>query len=266
MTVTPTDPVPELLETSMGTVAVAAEGPGNAPSLLCVHGLPGSSRDFRYLGPALAGRVRVLRLEMPGFGSAPHGAVRTIQGWADTILAAAEALGLERAGVLAHSFGGGAALLAAAAGPRTVEPLVLLASMGGRRHRAFAHPPAFYRRLRVAARLPVVGAVVTGRARRAYEARGLPFPTTRRDFLLQLDLVGSVDFAMLGEAAARYPGRALVLHAADDHLIEPEIPAELARALPRGRLVEFPSGGHALAKTRAGEVAAAVVELLDAAG
>ncbi len=265
MTPGPTDPSPRPLETRAGTLAVASEGPRGAPPLLCVHGLPGSSRDFRYLGPLLAESFRVMRLEMPGFGAAPPGRIRTLQGWGEAILAAVEALGLSRTCLLAHSFGGGAALLAAAAAPERVGHLVLLASMGARLHRAFAHPPAFYRRLRLAVRLPALGSLATARARRSYEARGLPFPATRRDFLLQLGLVGSVDFARLGEAARRYPGPALVIHAADDHLIEPEIPRELARLLPAGRLLEFDEGGHALQKTRAAEIAAAVEELVGTA-
>ncbi len=260
------DPAPRPVTTRMGTVAVAAEGPEGAPPVLCVHGLPGSSRDFRYLGPALAPACRVLRLEMPGFGAAPHGPVRTIRGWADTILATIEALGLDRCCLLAHSFGGGAALLAAAADPGAVDALVLVSSMGPRRHRAFAHEPAFYRRLRMAARLPVLGSLVVSRARRAYEARGLPFPDSRRDFLLQLELVGSVDFGLLGEAARNCPGPTLVVHAHDDPLIEPEIPAGLARLLPRGRLLVFEEGGHALQKTRASEIATAVMELLETGG
>src|SRR5688572_26003759 len=49
------------------TFTYADEGEG--PVLLAVHGLPGSHRDFRWLASALAGRVRLVRVDMPGFGA-----------------------------------------------------------------------------------------------------------------------------------------------------------------------------------------------------
>ena len=43
-------------------------GPSDAPVLVCVHGSPGSLGDFRAMIPELSGEVRVITLDLPGFG------------------------------------------------------------------------------------------------------------------------------------------------------------------------------------------------------
>ena len=259
------DPVPQLIETSLGPVAVAREGDPSAPAVLCVHGLPGSSRDFRYLGPLLARRAHVLRLDMPGLGRSPAGGIRTIEGWSRVPSVVADALGIDRFSLLAHSFGGGAALLAAGAEPERIASLTLLATMGARRHRAFSKTPAQYALLARALRFPPSRPVVLALARRGYARRRLPRPSGWRELAHHLALVASVDFAGIGRAASRYPGPALVVHAADDPLIEREIPEELAALLPGGRFVLFDGGGHHLQKTRAREIAEAVLEQMEPA-
>jgi pimeloyl-ACP methyl ester carboxylesterase len=48
----------------------------------------------------------------------------------------------------------------------------------------------------------------------------------------------------------------------DDHVLEPSISEELARRMPGSRRLVFEEGGHNLQKTRAPEVAAAILELV----
>src|SRR5262249_23338585 len=110
------DPEPRRLDLPHGVLAYTDEGPRGAPALIAVHGIPGSGRDFRYLAPQLTPDVRVLRVDLPGFGgSAPvEDAVATLRGRARVVLALADALGLERFAVAGHSMGGGAALVLAA--------------------------------------------------------------------------------------------------------------------------------------------------------
>jgi len=265
MTAPTSDPEPRLIDTRSGPVAVAREGDPAAPAIICIHGLPGSSRDFRYLGPLLARRFHVLRLDMPGLGRSPLNGIRSIEGWSHVPFNVADALGIERFSLLAHSYGGGAALLATGERPERVSSLVLIATMGSRRHRAFSKTPSQYGRLAVALRFPLTRPLIFSLALRGYAKRGLPLPAGWRELEHHLALVGSVSFGELGRAARRYPGPALVFHAPDDPLIEKEIPEELARLLPAGRLVLFDSGGHHLQKTRAPEIASAMLELPEAA-
>lgn len=44
------------------------EGPGGAPTVLCVHGLTRNGRDFDFLAEALSARFRVICPDMPGRG------------------------------------------------------------------------------------------------------------------------------------------------------------------------------------------------------
>ncbi len=60
--------------------------------------------------------------------------------------------------------------------------------------------------------------------------------------------------------------RALVAYARDDHMVETRISEELAAALPGARVLAFDSGGHNLQKTRAAELAQALVEELSGEG
>ena len=125
------DPEPRRLDLAGGALAYTDEGPADAPALIAVHGIPGSGRDFRYLAPQLVPALRVVRIDLPGFGSsAPtRDAVRTLRGRARAVLALADHLGLDHFAVLGHSMGGGTALVLAAEHRRRVRRLALVASL-----------------------------------------------------------------------------------------------------------------------------------------
>ncbi len=260
-TVPPTDPDTTLIETAEGTIAVAEEGPRDAAAVLCVHGIPGSSRDFRYLAPLLARRMRVVRAEMPGFGASPRGAVASVAGWGRVLLAVAEAMSLDRVVLLGHSFGGGAVVQAARSGGRRVAGVVGLAPMGARRHSAFAMPAVAYRWIALAVRVPPLRGVVLPIMRRGYETVGVQPPPAGewRTAARHLDLLGSVSFAAQARAAAGISAPALLFQAADDRIVQPAITRDLAARLRDARLVEFPDGGHHLVKTRPVEIAAEIL-------
>ena len=253
------------MPTRCGPIAVAGEGPEGALPLLCVHGIPGSHRDFRYLAPLLAGRLRVLRVEMPGFGGSPADGRGTLDSWADVLLAVADALGLERFALLSHSFGGGAVIHAAARAGERLAGAVLLASIGPRRHRAFAMPARCFGALARLLELPLTRPPVAAGARWFYRRIRLTPPDDWRELRLHTGLLASVSFAAIAASARRVAAPALVGHCADDRLVQTAVVRELAELLPRGCLLEFPTGGHHLQKTRAAELAPEILELLDPA-
>ncbi len=258
----PSDPVARLVNTRVGPIAVSDEGSETALPILCVHGIPGSRRDFRYLAPLLAERFRVLRLEMPGFGESPPDGAARLDGWAQALLAVAEALGLERFALLSHSFGGGAVVLAAARAGDRLAGAALLASMGPRRHRAFALPPAAYRALSGLIAFPLSRPLFVAGGRRFYRRLRLTPPDGWRELLRHTSLLASVSFAEIAASAARIQAPVLVAHCSDDRMVQREIARELAELLPRGRLLEYPTGGHHLQKTRARDLASAIAAFL----
>jgi pimeloyl-ACP methyl ester carboxylesterase len=90
-------------------LAYAETGSGDGAPVFYFHGLPGSRSDFaRIFGnDALNGAgVRVIGIDRPGFGASDFQKQRTFQDWPNDVAAVADALGMDRFGVLGYSAGG----------------------------------------------------------------------------------------------------------------------------------------------------------------
>jgi alpha/beta hydrolase fold len=104
-------------------------GPADAPeAVVLVHGNPGSSADWEPLLAALGARRRAVAWDAPGFGaaSAPHGFTHTVDAHAAFVGRALDALGIERAHLVLHDFGGPWGLRWAAEQPDRFASAVLL--------------------------------------------------------------------------------------------------------------------------------------------
>jgi pimeloyl-ACP methyl ester carboxylesterase len=268
--VVPSDPEPSRLEMAYGPLAYVDEGPRDAPALLTAHGIPGSVRDFRYLAGALKDRVRVVRVDLPGFGgSAPErDAVAGFPGRARALLAVADHLELASFGVIGHSMGGGAALALAASQPRRVRLLVLVASVALSRHRGLGLGPWTFRAAAHGLSLPGLRALLLPALRAQYRRRRFPGVETMTvaDFRRQLLAIAGCDFSLLRRLYAGALPRTVLAYTRDDHMVEAEISEELAAALPGARVLAFATGGHNLQKTRALELAEAVAQELAGEG
>jgi len=251
------DPAGELVPTTLGPICCSVEGDPDGIPLVCLHGIPGSRRDFRYLAPLLAARYRVFRIDMPGFGGSPVSDVQSLAGWSAVVGAVADALGLARPVICAHSFAGGAALLRAAHAPAEVGGLALIASLGLRRHRAFVLPSGGFGVVGLLLGVPGVRRAVAAAATRIYRLNGLPVPSGDRvgEMRRHVRIIASVRFAELRRAATRVRGPVRMFHAEDDRLVQPAIAKEMAATVSQARLVMFPTGGHHLNKSRAEEIA-----------
>jgi pimeloyl-ACP methyl ester carboxylesterase len=84
---------------------VAVEEEGDGPTVVCVHGLGGSSNTWTPLMPALA-RHRVVRVDLPGSGRSQRddGAL-SIERYVDVMLGVCARLNITRAHWLGHSMG-----------------------------------------------------------------------------------------------------------------------------------------------------------------
>jgi len=82
------------------TMHLWADGPLDAPPLLLLHSLGTDHRVWQPQAEALAGRFRVLRPDLRGHGGSdvPAGPY-TIEGMAGDVLAALDALGINRLAV-----------------------------------------------------------------------------------------------------------------------------------------------------------------------
>jgi pimeloyl-ACP methyl ester carboxylesterase len=93
-----------------------------------VHGNPGSSRDWERLVSAVGKHGRAVALDMPGFGRAdkPPDFDYTVGGYATFLAGALRELGVERAHIVAHDFGGPFALAWAAANADSLVSAVMI--------------------------------------------------------------------------------------------------------------------------------------------
>jgi pimeloyl-ACP methyl ester carboxylesterase len=256
------DPEPRRFRMEHGVLTYVDEGPRDAPALIAIHGVPGSVRDFRYLAPQLTSSLRVVRVDLPGFGgSAPVAdAVARLGGRARVVLALADHLGLREFSVLGHSMGGGTALCVASRHPERVRLLVLVASLALSRHRGLGAPPWILRALAASLSVPGLRGLVVARSREAWRARRFPGADSLQaaDFAILFRAIGAADFPLMRRVVRGPLPAAIVAYAEDDHMIETHVSEELARALPWARVIAFGEGGHNLQKTRAAELAEAI--------
>ena len=256
------DPPLRQVELALGLVSYTDEGPAAAPVLFALHGVPGSVRDFRYLAPHLTEEVRLIRVDLPGFGGSPpsEAAVRTLAGRAHVVSALAALLDLPRYGVLGHSMGGGTALVLAADQPRRVSFLGLVASLGLTPHRGLLLPPRWFTGLARALENRAGAALLVPLLRAQYRRRRFPGADQMNAaaFALQCRAIAAADCALVRRAAEGPRPPTLVAYAKDDPLVQSWISEELAAAMPDARVLAFASGGHHLQKTRALDLALAI--------
>ena len=111
------------------TTPLRESGPAGADeAVVFVHGNPGSSADWEPLIAAIGARRRAVAWDAPGFGHAraPAGFAQTVDAHAAFIGDALRALGIERAHLVLHDFGGAWGLRWAAGDPARFASTVLL--------------------------------------------------------------------------------------------------------------------------------------------
>jgi pimeloyl-ACP methyl ester carboxylesterase len=108
------------------------EETGAGQPVIFIHGGTASSREWRPVLPALGRHARCIAIDRLGCGQSD----RSARGYGRatltaSLLACADALGLDRFGVVGQSFGGFWALSLAFAAPERISGLVLVNSSGG---------------------------------------------------------------------------------------------------------------------------------------
>jgi pimeloyl-ACP methyl ester carboxylesterase len=251
--------VGELCVGELRTPLRAAGPPDAREAVVFLHGNPGSSADWEPLLAAVGRRWRAVAWDAPGFGhaAAPAGFPQTVAAHAEFVGRALDALGIERAHLVAHDFGGPWGLAWAASDPDRFASAVLLGTgaLPGYRWHALAR----------LWRTPYAGELLMATATRLGfrlllrrgNPRGLPRPFVDRmydDFdratrRAVLELYRSVpDVAGAGERLAKalrpLDRPALVLWGRHDPFIPP-INAERQRAaFPRAEIRVLERSGH----------------------
>jgi pimeloyl-ACP methyl ester carboxylesterase len=104
---------------------------GDGPAVVWIHGLSANWQSWLLNIPQFMGTYRCVALDLPGFGASamPAGEL-TITGYAATVEAVCDALGIETASVVGHSMGGFIGTELALQFPLRVERLVLVSAAG----------------------------------------------------------------------------------------------------------------------------------------
>lgn len=117
--------------TTVNDTTIAWSEIGHGPPLVLLHGLADSHRSWRGVVRVLAKRFHVFLVDLPGHGlSARPEAPYTLHWYADTIAKWMDAVGIERAHVCGHSFGGGVAQWLLLDHRRRIDRLALVAPGG----------------------------------------------------------------------------------------------------------------------------------------
>ena len=119
----------ELIRTLAGDMATWRQGTGE-PALL-MHGGPGLSDYTQGLAAELAPRFDTIRYQQRGLLPTTIGEPYTIRAHTSDAIALLDALGIERAWAIGHSWGGHLAMHLAAAYPQRLLGLVVVDGLGG---------------------------------------------------------------------------------------------------------------------------------------
>lgn len=267
-----TFPYPERFSQSASKLGVVAyfdtgappQTPGASPGrplppIVLIHALFMNYTTWEYVAPVLAQHTRVIGLDLPGCGHSakPRHAYRV----ADMVAAVRgllDELGIEKAVILGHSYGGRVAMELAFASPERVAGLILMSSAGFVRYRKILHvlgPALLHEKLVTTLSLSVNRAVLrllfgSGKEGRAHRERFLSQVVDRYDPRF------GVEFArytvpmlseLMSEVYERLPSLTTpvqVLWGEDDHLISLGDAREGIAQLPRARLDVLPGCGH----------------------
>jgi len=260
--------------------------PTGAP-VIHLHGTPGSRLTFDYADePARALGIRVIAPDRPGIGLSSPRPAYTLEDVATDVADLADALGLERFGLLAWSGGGPYALAAAAHFGHRISSLAMVAPAGLLDTRAARKGMSGLDRVAwlLSTFTPRVGAPVLGAAMRwslrhpvnATKSFAAKLPRQEMDYLAALP--PEVEGPIIGSAeAGRQGGRGIVddyraisqpwtfrpedvqvptqfWHGDQDRYVPLRVSEELAARVPNAKLHRRLGSGHLIALSHYDEI------------
>ncbi len=107
-------------------VELAFEDVGHGPPMLLLHGLYGSSSNWRRIAKSLSDTHRILSVDLRNHGLSPWTPTMSYAEMAEDVAALIDRLGLERPAILGHSMGGKVAMTLALTDPAHVGRLIVV--------------------------------------------------------------------------------------------------------------------------------------------
>ena len=264
-----------------------------------MHGLGGSSQNFTDVAALLADRFDGQAVDLPGFGYSDPSRRYSIPAFADRLIAYLEYADRGPVHLVGNSLGGSISVRVAALRPDLIRTLTLISpAMPFLDPRRTAQGPVLpmlalpladrlfawgMARMTVEEMAEQVLAACFGDTTRVTRSAGprrsrrsgcgTPSRTIPKAYLGTLrGLVSSFVRAYLPgmnsqwRLAARITAPTLVVGGLNDKLVDPRVPAQVARAIPDSRLLILPGVGHVAQMEVPRMVARAIVGLLDDVG
>ena len=249
-------------------LAYTEEGEGEgATTLVAIPGLPGTSRDFRWIAPALVDGVkgnrkggRLLRLDLPGYGESERRGYRamTIEERADAVLEFLDLRGLEQVVLVGHSSGCTVAAQLAVTHPERVSHVVFIAPPGPMAHYAVDA----YKWLNLLLLAAPTRALMKPVLSYIFMRTGFPSYLSDDERIYSSLDAGAKNFETHAHNLEQMTQPTLVAWAKDDRVIPPKFIEPLVARVPKGPRLCFDEGGHNIQKTQAVEIAQAVLGML----
>lgn len=263
----------EVVQADGVDIWVVRAGPRGGVPVVFLHGIPTSGFLWRNIVRAMDEEHDCIAFDWPGFGQSakPREHAYDHAGRVRDLAALLDAMGIEKAHLVAHDIGGPAAMLFALEHPQRVGKVALLNTTLSKRE--YRPPlPALIQLV------PLMRGLVKPLATRAafdvFFRRGLAHPERVRRELLDAhwrlatrdrgkDSILAAWMEFHDDAAAievvqsgikSYRGDVLVLFGAEDAFLPPLNAERLARSFPRARLQLLPGAGHYLQEDAPDEV------------
>jgi esterase len=247
---------------------LAFEATGDGPPVVILHGLFGSSRNWRSIAKALAPQYRVYCVDLRNHGQSPWAASMSYPELAEDVRMLIESEGLASPVVVGHSMGGKTAMALALAHPELLGRLIVVDIA----------PVAYQDRF--STYLEAMQAVDAHALTKRSEAMQLMAQRIRDvdvvgflmqnlvarddhfDWRLNLAAIGAAVPVLSGFPAElllrRYPGPATLIYGALSDYVRAEDRTSLSESFPAMRLVEIEGAGHWVHADRPAEFFAAL--------
>lgn len=270
--------VPEDHFLRIGDQLVHVEMAGEGPPVLLLHGFGASTYAWRKVMPGLAASFRVIAIDLNGFGytQRPRDRARyTREAQGGLALSVMDALGIESAHFMGHSYGGGITLWLAWKHPERVRSMVLVDSS--------APTYSYDRRSRLAAVRPLTAFFLRGFVLRPDSVRKALLRSIYDDSLVTPELVqayweririqgvtdayygltvpvkGPVDQVVLEDIDVP----ALIVWGRQDPLISVESGRAAAARMPRAEFAVLEETGHIPMEEKPEELLALTLRFLE---
>ncbi len=254
-----TEPKVDYLDHKGTPLAYIDQGTGPA-TVVAVPGIPGSTREFQRLAAALTADLRVVRVDLPGYGHSPRPqlAGMTIEQRADSVRALIAALDLAPVVLLGHSAGSQVVAHLSRHHPDLARCCALLAPPGPDAHYSLR----FMRAAAHALQLPGARIVLDPVGRLAFAAQGLPTHLTDDERAHTVQDAAACNFAEYAEDLAGMNHPTLIAWACDDPAIPTDHFQAVAAVAPPGPRLVYVQGGHLIQDTHPQELGHAITDFV----